>query len=215
MIVVCGLSSMTACVRESSLPPTLVPAPPLPTAGRVFDLTRSVVGTGLLEGPRTTRAWSPTGDERDPGRLIGPAVIIDLPSGEVDAVVRVEQLLAWESVHGPITSGSWVVARSLHVEDSGDESSPSHHPGWSVEAVRFLIRERSISGVGIDAPAIDPGIAGEPMAREALRAGRRWAIESLTGLDALPSHGATLVVAPLPVSDRAMAPASVLAVVPR
>lgn len=186
----------------------------------MFDLTATLGSDSALhEGE--TRFHASSVSSVDPGRLIGPAVVVDI--ADDDDLLRVSDLVAWEARNGPIPSGAVVLARigrsgvGVPIGDAGARDPDGGLPeaGWSVEAVRFLLDERAVSGAGIDARAFDPGHAGEPMARRAWLEGDRWALEGLDGLGVLPEAGATVVVLPIAFPGVSMAPARAIAVLPR
>jgi kynurenine formamidase len=79
--------------------------------------------------------------------------------------------------------------------------------------VAFLVTERQVSGVGVDAyvPDAPPGATG---AAVSLRMPPGvWQLENLVNLDRLPARGVKLVVAPLRVEATA-APVRVMAILP-
>jgi len=104
-----------------------------------------------------------------------------------------------------------------HVEDpvryGGPGETPSF-PGLSVNAAELLVA-RGVAGVGIDTLGIDPGHEpGFPAHGVTLPAGL-WHLEGIVGLDRVPTRGAWIVAAPIPIVAGSGAPARVLAIVPR
>ena len=88
-------------------------------------------------------------------------------------------------------------------------------PSISPRAVAFLVGERDIRGVGLDAwvSEVAAGVSGgEDGTRPLLYAGK-WQLVNLTNLDRLPAKGAKLVIAPLRL-EAGSAPARVIAILP-
>lgn len=101
----------------------------------------------------------------------------------------------------------------LNTDDTG-----SHTPGLSAEASEWLATQTNISGIGVDTVGIDAGRAAEldpPFpAHYYLLGNDKYGITSLQNLDQLPTTGALLIVAPLPIVDGTGSPARVLALTP-
>ena len=163
------------------------------------------------------------------GMLVGPACVID-KTAEAEAdpgyLLTVADLEAWESEHGRIPDGAWVLFRTgwgaraqdeaafLNVGEAGPVT-----PGPDVEASRWLATERPIAGFGVETVGIDAGAAGGmdppfPLHNLLLGAGR-LGLTQLANLDRLPLTGALIVVAPLRLVGGTGSPSRVLAFVPR
>ncbi len=163
-----------------------------------------------------------------PQTLIGPACVID-KTAETEAdsgyLLTAADLEAWESEHGRIPEGAWVLFRTgwgsraqdqrafLNVGENGPET-----PGPDVEASRWLANERGIAGFGVETVGIDAGAAAGfdppfPLHNFLLGAGR-LGLTQLANLDRLPATGALLVVAPLRLVGGTGSPSRVYAFVP-
>jgi kynurenine formamidase len=90
-----------------------------------------------------------------------------------------------------------------------------HFPGFSAEAVKFLIDERGIRGVGIDTLSVDPGLSRDFPVHHLLGRAERYGLENLAQLDKLPPRGFWLFVAPVKIETGSGGPARVFALVPR
>lgn len=163
----------------------------------------------------------------DPARLIGPAVVLDFSAeaaADPDFLIDVEHLVAWQEEHGAFPANSWLLFRTgwdqyghdkqafLNLDDNG-----SHTPGFTAECAKWIAGELEISGVGVETVGIDAGNAGAlippfPMHHFLLGADK-YGITSLKNLAKLPTFGAMVVVAPLPIVGGTGAPARVLAMV--
>ena len=190
-------------------------------------LTLSTQTGTIVDAPALFDPSGRTVDALDPGTLIGPAVVIDLrpllAAGDPDVSIDEQELRRFEEEHGPIPGGAIVLMLSgwdelydqPEVYLNQDAEGELHFPGFSAEAVRFLLQERNIRAIGVDTPSIDLGLNSDLDAHKALLGAGKYAIENLRGLDRLPPLGATLIVAPLRLADARRAPARVLAVLSR
>ena len=160
--------------------------------------------------------------------FIGPAVVIDFSSSALnypDATLTLEEVHAFERTHGEIPSGAIVVARSgwgrfwpdkkqyLGSNQPGDVTH-LHFPGFSPEAVRFMLTDRNVNVLAIDTASLDPGNSRDfPVHRMWLGA-NRVAFENIANVDKLPPTGATLFCIPMKIGEGTGAPARVFAVLP-
>ena len=170
-------------------------------------------------------AGEPTIDQLTPADLVRPAVVINVVEkvkANADYQLSKEDVLAWESEHGQIPSGSVVLLYTGWAERWGDEKAYQnmdengvmHFPGFGAEATAFLLDERGVAGLGIDTLGVDPGIDETFATNTMLLKGHRFHLENLANLDKLPPTGATLVVAPLSIEAGSGSPARIFAFVP-
>ncbi len=162
---------------------------------------------------------------------IGPAVKVDVTGKSLsnrDYQLSVEDLLAWEKKHGAIPEGAWVIMQSgidgrfypkrkevLGTEKTGREAvAELHFPGFSPEAVAFLLAKRKITGIAIDTPSIDPGTSKDFKVHQELCNAQKLALENIANLEKLPESGAMLYVIPMFIEKGTGAPARVFAVLP-
>lgn len=157
--------------------------------------------------------------------LLVPAVVIDFRARgrtDRDAELTVEDIRAWESRFGRIPDGACVILYTgwdTKLTDPGafiglDEEGVKHFPGIGSEAARFLIEERSIWGVGIDAISIDPGPDEAYRTHQVILGANKWALEALANVRHLPPRGAVLFVGAPKVRDATGGPARVIALAP-
>ncbi len=160
--------------------------------------------------------------------FVGPAVIIDFSARSLnypDATLIVEDIHAYERTHGEIPSGAIVVGRSgwgrfwpdkkhyLGSDKPGDVAN-LHFPGFSPEAVKFLLTDRNVMALVIDTPSLDPGNSKDfPVHRMWLGA-NRIGFENLANADKLPFSGATIFCIPMKIDKGTGAPARIFAVLP-
>jgi kynurenine formamidase len=161
-------------------------------------------------------------------RLIGPAVVLDVGTevaADPDFLLDATHLDAHVEANGPLPEGAWLLLRtgwSSRNRDAAaflnaDEAGP-HTPGVSVAGARWLANSR-IGGFGVETVGIDAGQAGTmdppfPVHHFLLQSDI-YGLTQLQNLDQLPSTGAILIVAPLPIVGGTGSPARALALVPR
>jgi kynurenine formamidase/2-keto-3-deoxy-L-rhamnonate aldolase RhmA len=159
-------------------------------------------------------------------RMIAPAVVIDCSKEAAENelfVLEPSHIEAWESKHGRIPDGAWVLMRTdwskredpaafLNMKEDGP-----HTPGPSAAAVRFLIEQRNVNGWGVEAVGTDAGqgFAFEPSfpAHNLMHGANKFGLASLCNLDQLPPTGAIIVTAPLKIEKGSGSPLRVLALV--
>lgn len=138
-----------------------------------------------------------------------------------DYQVTVEDLKGWERQNGRIPKKSavlihtgwarrWAEAARYVNEDA---HGVPQVPGFSPAAVAFLVTERQVSGVGVDAFVPDPPPSATGDAVLPRMPPGVWQLENLVNLDRLPARGVKLVVAPLRV-EATTAPVRVMAILP-
>ena len=162
---------------------------------------------------------------------IGPAVKIDVTNKSIsnrDYQLTVEDILAWEKKHGRIPEGAWVIMRSgidgrfypnkkevLGTEKTGKTAvAELRFPGFSPEAVAFLLAKRTITGIAVDTPSIDPGSSKDFKVHQELCNAQKLALENIANLEKIPESGALLYVIPMFIKNGTGAPARVFAELP-
>ncbi|MHB8600105.1 MAG: cyclase family protein [Ktedonobacteraceae bacterium] len=164
-------------------------------------------------------------DTIQPGKFIGPACVIDV-TAEVeqnpDFLLTIERVEQWESEHGRIPNGAWVLMRTGwskytdHDAFLGLREDGSHTPGFHKTCSEFLAIERDILGVGVETVGTDAGQAGgfdPPFPNHTTMHGHgKFGITSLVNLDQLPPTGAVLIAAPLKIVNGSGSPLRVIAI---
>ncbi|MEV4130931.1 cyclase family protein [Dactylosporangium sp. NPDC049742] len=159
-----------------------------------------------LDAPAHFAPGERTVDDIPAADLVLPAAVLDIrdrAARSPDAVVGVADVRAWERRNGPLPAA--VLALTGRSELIGDRRAylgldahdQPHWPAFAPEVAEFLVAERpQVGAIGIDTPSLDTP-AGErdgcPVHRIWLH-GRRYGLEHLTNLAALPDAGATIVV---------------------
>lgn len=146
-----------------------------------------------------------TADALDPAAFFAPLVVIDISAkaaDDPDAVVTDGDIAEWEAVNGTIPDRAFVAMSSgwdAKVSDPGayinlDSDNVQHFPGWSGQAVAFLTGERTVVGIGVDTPSLDPGNSTDFLAHvNALQAGL-YGMENLANLGTVPAVGTVAVL---------------------
>ena len=161
-------------------------------------------------------------------RLVGSAVVIDVTAkaaADPDYRLSVADLEAFEAAHGAIAPGSIVLLRTgwsarwgdrkaYFGDDTPNDATKLHFPGYGVDAARLLVEQRNVAALGIDSPSVDYGPSQDFQVH---RVGAPRGVpnfENLTGLDRLPATGATVFALPMKIEGGSGAPLRALALVP-
>lgn len=147
-------------------------------------------------------------DELDLKELVLPLVVIDKSkeaTEDHDFTLSVQDIIDFEEEHGQIEEGTFVALRtdwSKRWPDEGefnnkDSEGNNHAPGWSIQALQFLFKERKIKAVGHETFDTDSSadfqkngaLLGEYFVLEQ----DTYQIELLKNLDKLPAKGAVIL----------------------
>lgn len=142
--------------------------------------------------------------------FVVPIAVVDVlerARRDHDYALTPDDLLAWERRHGRLPKNAAVFMRSgwdkfvdAPAEFLGTDSSGTlHFPGFAPDTCEFLLRERQISGIGVETISIDIGPDRQYKAHKALFAGGKWAIENIANLERVPPSGATAIIGAIPV----------------
>jgi kynurenine formamidase len=182
------------------------------------DLGTRLNMAGLIGSEKRTVAQVPSRE------LLMSAVVVNIApkvAESADYRLTVEDLKSWERQNGRIPRQSAVL---LHTGWSRRWAEPAQYvnrdaqgvsrvPGFSPAAVAFLVTERQVRGLGVDACAADTQTTATGDAISSRMPPGVWQLENLVNLERLPAKGAKLVVAPLRI-EAMIAPARVMAILP-
>ena len=154
--------------------------------------------------------------------LVLPAVVIDIREQALansDYTLTLEDIFAWEAQHGEIPSECLVLLNTGWKEKwsncnaflAWDTQGSLHFPGFCIDAIRFLLEERLIVGIGIDTHGVDSGQDTTFAVNRLVLEKPRIVLENLTNLEQLPPTGTTLVIGVLPLRGGSGSPVGVLA----
>jgi kynurenine formamidase len=160
-------------------------------------------------------------------QLIGPIRVVDVSGPckhDSDYSATVADLARHEQLHGRVPVGAavlfrigwdtkWSNPRSYLGTNDDDRLDDLHFPGLSAALTHELVLRR-VDLVGIDGPAIDPGVVRDQPAERALAEANIPALVNLDGLAGLPAIGATMIALPIKLTGGASGPVRVVAIVP-
>lgn len=143
-------------------------------------------------------------DQIELKNLIVPVVVIDIEakaSANRDAELTIDDITNFEKQYGKIPENACVMMYSgweKHLKESSfvglDSSGIKHFPGFSNDAIKFLLDKRNIAGIGVDVLSFDPGIDGNYTGHKTLFAAGKWGVECVANLSQIPKTGATVIV---------------------
>ena len=172
-----------------------------------FNINRWILNehTGThMDAPLHFSAAEWSADEIPISRLVLPLAVVDIRAKAAqnpDAQVTPDDLRAWERRYGRIPKGACVAMQSGWAEKvrtpefrNADANGVMHFPGFHVEAVDFLIEERSVYGIAVDTLSLDYGPSADFVTHYRWLPTNRWGMENVANLDKVPPRGSTLVV---------------------
>jgi len=169
-----------------------------------------------------------TADQVPLTAMIGPASVIDFSeraANDPDAMLNVVDIEKWESAHGKIPDGAIVVARSgwgrywpdkkryLGTDKFGDVAH-LRFPGFSADAVKYLLDHRKVAAIAIDTPSMDPGYSKDFPVHRLWLGANKPGFENVAHADKLPETGATIFCIPMKIGKGTGAPARIFALLP-
>lgn len=163
-----------------------------------------------------------TVDQIPAERLVRPLAIIDVSrkaAQNPDYRLTVDDIAAWEDVHGHIPQGAVVMIRTGWGERwnnakafrNADDRGELHFPGFSLEAAQFLVDARYVVGLGTDTMSVDAGESKDYPVHRYCATRSVYHLENVANLEITPEAGVTLVVAPTKFENGSGAPARLLA----
>lgn len=167
-------------------------------------------------------------DEIPISQLFGPALVIDIRAqcrDNPDYELAQKDINEWEMRHGPIEQNDlvllltgwgtfWPNKKRYLGSQTPDDPGSLHFPGFSAEAMTFLVKDRRIRGVGIDTASIDPGRSVDFPAHRILSEANGFALENVAQLERLPIRGAMLAAFPLKIAGGTGGPIRLVAFLP-
>jgi kynurenine formamidase len=158
----------------------------------------------------------------DPEELFAPLAVIDIADRaavDPDAEVEVRDLRAYERHHGRIPRHAAVCMFSGWERRVGDPDAyrnpgpdgTFHFPGFSLDAVEWLLERRHVRAIGVDTLSLDFGASTTFEVHSRLLGADRYGIENLANLGRVPPHGAEAIVGVVPWEQGSGGPCRVLA----
>lgn len=157
------------------------------------------------------------------GRLIGPAAVIHIherAASNPNAQVTPNDIRTWERRNGRLPNGAIVLMHSgwesrVNNEQAyrnTDGKGIMHFPGFHPEAAQMLVRDRNITGIGVDTLSLDYGASTDFKTHVTVLSANKWGLENVANLASIPPKGATLFVGAPRVQDGSGGPTRVIAV---
>lgn len=159
--------------------------------------------------------------------MVMPMCVIDKEQAckeNPDFIISVYDIQEWEAVYGTIPAGAFVVfqsgwsKRAPETMDNLDADGNRHFPGWSKEAVEFLVTERGIASIGHETSDTDSPLTSGETNYEVeyyILEQNRIQLEMLRNLDACPPVGAIAFCTFPRVKGGTGYPARVFAICPK
>lgn len=146
--------------------------------------------------------------ELDLKELVLPLIVIDKSNESEenhDFTLSVDDIFAFEEEYGKIEEDSFVALRTdwskrwpnIDAFNNKDGDGNNHAPGWSVEALTFLFKERNIKAIGHETFDTDSSSDylknGSLLAEYFVLDQDTYQVELLTNLDQVPAKGAVIL----------------------
>lgn len=159
--------------------------------------------------------------------MVMPMCVIDKEAAcdkNPDYIMTVQDIKDWEQVYGQIPEGAFVVFKSgwskrdPELMDNLDQQGNRHFPGWSKEAVEFLVHQRNIASIGHETSDTEAPVTSGKTNYEVeyyMLDQNRIQLEMLRNLDACPAVGAVAFCTFPKVIDGTGFPSRVFALCPR
>lgn len=154
--------------------------------------------------------------------LIAPLAVFDAreqAAATSNFSLMPEHIMEWEAEHGQLPDGGCLAIWSgfdpldflARMRESGERPAIGM-PGFSPEAIDWLLENRSLKGIAVDAMTLDSGnYTPQYPGHNAWLTGTRWGIEMITNLEAVPAVGATLIVGAAPIAEATGFPVRLIA----
>jgi kynurenine formamidase len=150
--------------------------------------------------------------------MILPLVVFDMTpilKSDPNHALSVDDIKAWEKVHGQVPAGSFAALRTDMYKDF--ESNPERFkrtpfPAWSLAAIKFLYDERKVTATGHE--SLDTDTTETMQSETWLLKQNHFQIEVMANLDKVPATGAVIVVTWPKVENGFGFPARAFAILP-
>ena len=163
-------------------------------------------------------------------QLIGQGVVIRIAnqvSRDRNYQLSIEDIHAWEKVHGTIPDGAIVLIDTgssrlwpdrkdyMGTDERGPEAVKKlKFPGIHPTTAKFLATERKIKAVGLDTPSLDYGGSTLFETHQILFENNIPGFENVANLDQLPVKGAMIIALPMKIKGGSGGPLRIVALLP-
>ena len=151
-----------------------------------------------VDPPAHFRADGLTVDQIPLKQMILPLVVFDMTpllTANPNHAWSVDDLKAWEKVHGRVPAGAFAALRTDMSKDwdrNPERFKRSPFPAWSLAAIKFLYEERHVTATGHE--AMDTDTTDTMDSETWILHHNHYQIEVMTNLDQVPATGAVIVV---------------------
>ena len=180
-----------------------------------------------LDAPVHFAKGHQTTDQIPLEQLTGLAVVIDVSDRalkDVDYLISVQDIEAWEKANGKIPDSAIVLFRTGYgkfypdakkyfgTDEKGAGAIPNlHFPGIDPATAEWLSTRRKVKAVGLDTPSIDYGQSKDFKTHQILLEKDIPAFENVANLDRLPVTGAYIVALPMKIKNGSGGPLRIIA----
>lgn len=192
-----------------------------------FNFCASEHGGTHLDAPVHFAQGKWSTEEIPVENLTGEAVVIDVSGNAMrdpNYQVTVNDLKAWESINQKIPDNSIALIRTgygnfytdvkkyLGTDERGQGAvAKLHFPGLHPDAASWLVQNRKIKAIGIDAASIDYGQSTEFQSHRILYQQNIPGFENVANLDKLPAKGAYIIALPVKIKGGSGGPLRIVA----
>ena len=176
------------------------------------ELRKKLPELRLIEG-------FPIGEDDDIIALSDPPYYTACPNPWINDFIK-----EWEAEHGQIPENAFVAFKSDWSKrpdselDNVDAEGNKHYPGWSVDAVDFLVEERNVRAIGHETSDTDPAVVAASegfLAEIAILKHDRYQVELMINLSEVPPTGGIIFVMAPKVKEGPGFPVRCIAVCPK
>ena len=175
--------------------------------GYLVERITTGVHTGThLDAPGHFIAGGRTVDDLLATDLVWPTYVVDVRgrlarSTRDDFQLTIGDLKRYEAKHGRIPDGAMVILRTGFEDRFGTDGYFADAPGFSGDAVQWMVDRRDIGGLGSDTLGPDATSDADFLATYTILANDRVAIPDLAGLDALDTSGDIMMAGVVKLRD--------------
>lgn len=151
-------------------------------------------------------------------QMILPLVVFDMTpllKSDPNHAFSVEDIRAWEKVHGAVPAGAFAALRTDMYKDftgNPERYKRAPFPAWSLAAIRFLYEQRKITASGHE--SLDTDTTDKMESETWILQHDHFQIEVMANLDKVPATGAVIVVTWPKVENGLGFPARAFAILP-
>lgn len=182
-----------------------------------------------LDAPNHFHEQGQTTEQLPLEKLLAAGVRIDVTrQAQADRNYRLsrDDVLRFEQRAGRIQPGTivllhtgwsrfWPNREKYFGDASTEDATRLEFPSYGEDAARLLVEERQVALLGVDTASIDYGRSKNFIVHRIASARNVGGLENLTGLDALPERGFTVIALPMKIAGGSGGPVRVVALVPK